>query len=112
MSFLTMETWAISGDYDKMFIKFAWQFFFDILPITVSVAGFEMILRRHISHYLITYYLPSGEAVFSCCHICNIMLIVILGRFICGCVLDKLRCTPGCYSWQDGSSYNPLPCPR
>jgi len=25
-----------------------------------SVAGFEMILRRHISHYLITYYLPSG----------------------------------------------------
>ena len=25
-----------------------------------SVAGFEMILQRHISHYLITYYLPSG----------------------------------------------------
>ena len=30
----------------------------------VSVAGFEMILRRHISHYLITYYLPSGETLF------------------------------------------------
>jgi len=25
-----------------------------------SVAGFEMVLNRHISHYLITYYLPSG----------------------------------------------------
>merc|ERR1719384_2797815 len=25
-----------------------------------SVAGFEMRLRRHVSHYLITYYLPSG----------------------------------------------------
>ena len=25
-----------------------------------SVAGFEMILYRHVSHYLITYYLPSG----------------------------------------------------
>ena len=26
-----------------------------------SVAGFEMKLRRHVSHYLITYYLPSGN---------------------------------------------------
>ena len=26
-----------------------------------SVAGFEMVLQRHISHYLITYYLPSGR---------------------------------------------------
>ena len=26
-----------------------------------SVAGFEMKLRRHVSHYLITYYLPSGH---------------------------------------------------
>ena len=25
-----------------------------------SVAGFEMVLERHLSHYLITYYLPSG----------------------------------------------------
>lgn len=25
-----------------------------------SVAGFEMVLNRHVSHYLITYYLPSG----------------------------------------------------
>ena len=31
-----------------------------------SVAGFEMILRRHISHYLITYYLPSGQTLFIC----------------------------------------------
>ena len=26
-----------------------------------SVAGFEMVLQRHVSHYLITYYLPSGK---------------------------------------------------
>ena len=32
-----------------------------------SVAGFEMILERHISHYLITYYLPSGEC--ACCQL-------------------------------------------
>merc|ERR1711874_522483 len=25
-----------------------------------SLAGFEMVLQRHVSHYLITYYLPSG----------------------------------------------------
>jgi len=25
-----------------------------------SVAGFEMVLERHLSHYIITYYLPSG----------------------------------------------------
>ena len=25
-----------------------------------SLAGFEMILRRHVSHYIINYYLPSG----------------------------------------------------
>jgi len=29
-----------------------------------SVAGFEMRLIRHVSHYLITYYLPSG--LFVC----------------------------------------------
>ena len=26
-----------------------------------SLAGFEMILVRHISHYIINYYLPSGD---------------------------------------------------
>ena len=25
-----------------------------------SLAGFEMILSRHVSHYIINYYLPSG----------------------------------------------------
>ena len=25
-----------------------------------SLAGFEMILRRHVSHYIINYYLPSS----------------------------------------------------
>ena len=27
---------------------------------SISLAGFEMILTRHVSHYIITYYLPSG----------------------------------------------------
>ena len=26
-----------------------------------SLAGFEMILHRYVSHYIITYYLPSGK---------------------------------------------------
>jgi len=30
-----------------------------------SVAGFEMILQRHVSHYLITYYLPSGIVYYN-----------------------------------------------
>ena len=28
-----------------------------------SVAGFELTLKRKISHYIITYYLPSGMFV-------------------------------------------------
>jgi hypothetical protein len=32
------------------------------LNASASVAGFEMILHRHVSHYLITYYLPSGTS--------------------------------------------------
>ena len=27
-----------------------------------SLAGFEMILHRYVSHYIITYYLPSGRS--------------------------------------------------
>jgi hypothetical protein len=26
-----------------------------------SLAGFEMVLVRHVSHYIINYYLPSGK---------------------------------------------------
>lgn len=26
-----------------------------------SLAGFEMVLTRYVSTYIITYYLPSGE---------------------------------------------------
>ena len=36
-----------------------------------SVAGFEMRLRRHVSHYLITYYLPSGEELSSPSCVCQ-----------------------------------------
>jgi hypothetical protein len=32
-----------------------------------SVAGFEMVLHRHVSHYLITYYLPSGTSSPATC---------------------------------------------
>jgi hypothetical protein len=28
-----------------------------------SLAGFEMVLHRFVSHYIITYYLPSGKKV-------------------------------------------------
>ena len=30
-----------------------------------SLAGFEMVLHRYVSHYIITYYLPSGWTFFS-----------------------------------------------
>ena len=55
-----------------------------------SVAGFEMVLQRHISHYLITYYLPSG------------ILFTFQGfqvhlfsdhRSVCCRVLDQLCCS-------------------
>ena len=26
-----------------------------------SVAGFEMVLHRYVSHHIITYYVPSGK---------------------------------------------------
>ena len=32
-------------------------------PGNYSVAGFELTLRRKVSHYIITYYLPSGMFV-------------------------------------------------
>ncbi len=28
-----------------------------------NLAGFEMILHRYVSHYIITYYLPSGKTI-------------------------------------------------
>ena len=33
------------------------------IPGNYSVAGFELTLRRKVSHYIITYYLPSGMFV-------------------------------------------------
>ena len=37
--------------------------FFDPFLGNYSVAGFELTLRRKVSHYIITYYLPSGMFV-------------------------------------------------
>ena len=34
-----------------------------LFPGNYSVAGFELTLRRKVSHYIITYYLPSGMFV-------------------------------------------------
>ena len=38
-----------------------------MLPLSISgtfsVAGFELTLKRKVSHYIITYYLPSGMFV-------------------------------------------------
>lgn len=35
------------------------------LGMNYSVAGFEMILTRKISFYVVTYYLPSGKSDYS-----------------------------------------------
>ena len=34
-----------------------------------SLAGFEMVLTRYVSTYIITYYLPSGNKVNSVLHV-------------------------------------------
>ena len=133
-----MGSWEISGKYRYMLIKCCQmsRYVFQSPRISpynnniISVAGFEMILRRHISHYLITYYLPSGlDHDYLCVvrdyivflsmffhtqyHIFGIMTSVnLVGRSICGRVLDKLRCPSGCYSWTNGASYHPLPRSR
>jgi hypothetical protein len=64
------------------------------LLVFFSVAGFEMILQRHVSHYLITYYLPSGTLYIIVCavvHLSNTVSDVAvpycLGRFSCTSVL-------------------------
>ena len=30
-----------------------------------SVSGFEVVLTRHVSSYLVTYYLPAGKWVMD-----------------------------------------------
>ena len=36
-----------------------------------SLAGFEMVLTRYVSTYIITYYLPSGiQTSYSLCTVC------------------------------------------
>ena len=71
-----------------------------------SVAGFEMKLSRHISHYLITYYLPSGDddaLVISfkpeeiIMHFCF--------RLVCGRFLDQFCCSSWGHSWKNGNFF-------
>ena len=135
MWFLTMGSWEISGKYRYMLIKCCQmsRYVFQSPRISpynnniISVAGFEMILRRHISHYLITYYLPSGQdhdylsvvhhyivflSIFFIPNTIFLTSVNLVGRSICGRVLDKLRCPSGCYSWTNGASYHPLPRSR
>ena len=48
-------------DYDSTNnIKFVNDFTVFIIAGNYSVTGFEMILTRRMSHYMITYYLPSS----------------------------------------------------
>ena len=48
-------------DYDSTHnIKFVNDFTVFIIAGNYSVTGFEMILTRRMSHYMITYYLPSS----------------------------------------------------
>ena len=44
-------------------LKYKNQLYILFISGNYSVAGFELTLRRKVSHYIITYYLPSGMFV-------------------------------------------------
>ena len=70
-----------------------------------SVAGFEMVLERHLSHYLITYYLPSGQFdLYLSTTRSNGSL-----RIVRGGVLDQLHGAAGHYPGQDGAPGHLVP---
>ena len=75
-----------------------------------SVAGFEMKLSRHISHYLITYYLPSGEDDDDDALVISFkpeeIIMHFCFRLVCGRFLDQFCCSSWGHSWKNGKKYN------
>ena len=48
-------------DYEiEIFDPTETQYTVEALGLNYSVAGFEMVLTRKISFYIVTYYMPSG----------------------------------------------------
>ena len=71
MLFMILSSSALKGFNSHNLFNFAststfssppyYNTIYNNIRVLPSVAGFEMKLSRHISHYLITYYLPSGD---------------------------------------------------
>ena len=79
MLFMILSSSALKGFNSHNLFNFAststfssppyYNTIYNNIRVLPSVAGFEMKLSRHISHYLITYYLPSGEpSIIACCN--------------------------------------------
>ena len=71
-----------------------------------SISGFEMVLTRYVSTYIITYYLPSGKETFlrfeySAKH--------CFSRIVCDSLLDFLPDTHGCDPRPHGSTGHSVP---
>ena len=64
-----------------------------------SLSGFEMVLTRYVSTYIITYYLPSGGRLLKI----EFYITNANSRSVCHCFLDLIPHSNGCYSWKNGS---------
>ena len=67
-----------------------------------SLSGFEMVLTRYVSTYIITYYLPSGAEILIT-ELINIMYCILCCiRSVCDCILDIISHPHGRDTGQDG----------
>ena len=55
-----------------------------------SLAGFEMVLVRHVMHYIINYYLPSGLFVVVSWISFLVPAEVLPGKKVCTCKVAHL----------------------
>ena len=74
-----------------------------------SLAGFEMVLTRYVSTYIITYYLPSGAEILIT-ELINIMYCILYCiRSVCDCILDIISHPYGRDTGQDGPTGHLVP---
>ena len=74
-----------------------------------SLAGFEMVLTRYVSTYIITYYLPSGTEMIISELINTNYCILYCIRSVCDCILDILSHPYGRDTGQDGPAGHLVP---
>ena len=72
-----------------------------------SISGFEMVLTRYVSTYIITYYLPSGKQPLFFGFYCSGKQY--FSRIVCDSLLDFLPDTNGCDPRPHGSLSHAVP---